>query len=592
MTSSASPSSRRARRMAVWVPLALLAAVPVATSNPYLLSVWTFIVINLVIVLGLDLLLGYCGQLSLGHGVFVSLGAYASALLTTRAGWSGWAAIPVGMAAAGTAAFLVGVPTMRLRGYYLAMATLGFPVVFDAFVRSGSAFTGGSSGVVGVPRLHLAGFALKDRVAYYLFALAVFGAVLLAVARIANSRWGLSLRAIHGDEPAAAARGIDVYGTKVAVFVGSAVVAGLGGSLYVHYVQFVAPDTFGIFFSIMLVVMVVVGGAGRIWGAILGTAALMWLPELLRSTSTWEPIFFGTALAAVMLFAPAGVAGVWKRAPSIASSSRLRQRAAGLPREAGAPPLLRHGPLEVPVVLSVEGLEKRFGGVRAVVGLHLELRGGRVKAIIGPNGAGKSTALALIAGAMLPDRGRIELDGVPIETLAAHQRARMGIGRTFQHTRLIRDLTVLENVTIGFSARRGGSRDSEHEAAAAWGVIEKLGLAEVADRHPGEINQFQARLTELATALAGDPRVLLLDEPGAGLSKVEVEQLTEIVSEERRHGRSIILVDHVMQLVLGVADEILVLEHGTPIAEGTPEAILSDGRVQSAYLGTSQGTHA
>ncbi len=591
MTPQAPPPSRRARRMAVWAPLALLAAVPVATSNPYLLSVWTFIVINLVMVLGLDLLLGYCGQLSLGHGVFASLGAYASALLTARAGWSGWAAIPVGMAAAGAAAFLVGVPTMRLRGYYLAMATLGFPVVFDAFVRYWSGFTGGSSGVVGVPRLHLAGFALKDRVAYYLFALTVFGAVLLAVARVANSRWGLSLRAIHGDEPAAAARGIDVYRTKVAVFVGSAVLAGLGGSLYVHYVQFVAPDTFGIFFSIMLVVMVVVGGAGRVWGAILGAAVLMWLPELLRSTSTWEPIFFGTALAAVMLFAPSGVAGIWRRAPSIAGSSQLRERAARLPPE-GAPARLRHGSSRVPVVLSVKGLEKRFGGVRAVVGLHLDLGEGRVKAIIGPNGAGKSTALALIAGALLPDRGRIELDGVAVERLPAHRRARLGIGRTFQHTRLIRDLTVLENVSIGFSARRGGGRDSEREAAAAWRVIEKLGLAEVADRHPGEINQFQARLTELATALAGDPRVLLLDEPGAGLSRVEVEQLTEIVREERRRGRSIILVDHVMQLVLGVADEILVLEHGTRLAEGAPEEVLRDGRVQSAYLGTSRGAHA
>jgi branched-chain amino acid transport system permease protein len=214
------------------------------------------------------------------------------------------------MIAAGATALLVGIPTMRLRGYYLAMATLGFPVVLDAFVRQWSGFTGGSSGVVAVPRLRLAGYVLKENVAYYFFVLAVFAVVLLAVARVARSRWGLSLRAVHRDETAAEARGIHVHRAKVIAFAVSAVLAGLSGSLYVHYVQFVAPDTFGILFSIMLVIMVVVGGTGRLWGAIVGTIVLMWLPEALRATSTWEPIAFGAVLALVMLFAPSGVAGL------------------------------------------------------------------------------------------------------------------------------------------------------------------------------------------------------------------------------------------------------------------------------------------
>jgi branched-chain amino acid transport system permease protein len=593
MTAVANAISTRVQQLGLWVPLALLAVVPLVTSNPYLLSVWTFIAITLIIVVGLDLLLGYCGQLSLGHGVFVSIGAYASALLTTRAGWSGWAAIPVGMVAAGVAALLVGIPTMRLRGYYLAMATLGFPVVFDAFVRQWSDFTGGSSGVVAVPRLRLGGYVLKGEVSYYLFVLAVFAVVLFVVAAVARSRWGLSLRAVHRDETAAEARGIHVHRAKVIAFVISAVVAGLSGSLYAHYVQFVAPDTFGILFSIMLVVMVVVGGAGRLWGAIVGTIALMWLPEALRSTSTWEPIAFGAVLAAVMLFAPAGVAGLWRRAPSITASPALRERAraaAMQPGPAAVSPLRRAG--SQPPVLSIKDLAKHFGGVRAVHGLSFELRRGAIRAIIGPNGAGKSTALALIAGAVRPDQGRIELDGVPVERLPAHARARLGIGRTFQHTRLIGELTVLENVLIGANAQRGRHRTPADDAASAWAVVERVGLGDVADRLPGEINQYQMRLTEIAMALAGDPRVLLLDEPGAGLSKMEVDQLATLLRTERQRGRSILLVDHVMQLVLTLADDILVLEHGSTIAEGPPDVIVRDHRVTSAYLGTRQGNHA
>ena len=584
------PRAATAQRLQLWVPLALLLLVPLATSSAYLLSVWTFIVITLIVVVGLDLLLGYCGQLSLGHGVFVTLGAYASALLTTRAGWSGWAAIPVGMLVAGGTALIVAVPTMRLRGYYLAMATLGFPIVLDAFIRQWSPVTGGSSGVVAVPRLRILGLVLKDRVPYFVFVLAVFAVVLLVMTRVAHSRWGLSLRAVHRDEPAAEARGIDVYRTKIVAFVASAVLAGLSGSLYVHYVQFVAPDTFGILFSIMLVVMVVVGGAGRLWGAVLGTVVLMWLPEVLRSTSTWEPIVFGTVLAVVMLFAPAGVAGLWRRTPSVAATAALRERAGALRAEVA--PV---SPLPVASgasLLSVHDLVKHFGGVRAVRGLEFELRRGAIKAIIGPNGAGKSTALALIAGALRPDRGRITLDGVALERLRAHERARRGIGRTFQHTRLISDLTVLENVVVGLNAQRGRHLGRGDEVASAWEVVERVGLADVADSYPGQINHYQMRVAEIAIALAGDPRVLLLDEPGAGLSKTEVSQLATLLSAERQRGRSIILVDHVMQLVLALADEILVLEHGSAIAEGKPDVILRDHRVTSAYLGTRQGHHA
>lgn len=580
----------RSRRLLLWLPLLLLATVPLATTNAYLLSVWTFILITLIVVVGLDLLLGYCGQLSLGHGVFVSVGAYTSALLTTKAGWSGWAAMPLGMMLAGAIAVIVGVPTLRLRGYYLAMATLGFPVVLDAVLRNWSELTGGSSGVTAVPRLALGEYAIRDAVPYYYLVWGILCAAFLVADRIVHSRFGLALKAVHADEAAAAARGIAVARTKVIVFACSAVFAALSGSLYVHYIQFVAPDTFGVNYSIMLVVMLVVGGAGRLWGGVVGAAALMWVPEVLRATSSWEPIFFGASLAAIMLFAPHGIAGLWRRQPAmlfakgapIAASDTVRSPA---PRFRG----VDSSPENVALpLLEVKNLNRHFGGVHAVADLRFRIDSGQIKAIIGPNGAGKSTALALIAGTAPPSSGSISLIGQSIQALPAHGRARLGVGRTFQHIRLIHDLTVLENIALGWEAAQPRSSGVESADVVA-GLVARLGLAACANSFPNEINQYQCRLAEIGAALAGRPSVLLLDEPGAGLSTTEIEHLSSILRAERDEGCAIVLVDHVMQLVMGIAEEILVLEYGTAIAEGTPEAILANPHVRAAYLGSWSG---
>ncbi len=572
------------RRLAIWLPLVLLAVVPLVSRNPYLLSVWTFILLNLIVVIGLDLLVGYSGQLSLGHGVFVTIGGYASALLTTKLGWNGWAAIPAGMIASGIIAFVIGAPTLRLRGYYLAMATLGFPVVLDAVLRNWGGITGGSSGVTGIPRLAIGDYILKDAVAYYYFAWVVVCIVFFVAKLIAHSRFGLSLKAIHADEPAAAARGIDIARAKITVFVVSAVFAAFSGSLYVHYVQFIGPDTFGVLYSIMLVVMLVVGGAGRLWGGVVGTIVLMWLPELLRSTSTWEPIVFGAVLAVVMLCAPKGIAGLWARRAAILYAAQ-REAGAAQPPDRTTRAVAVQGDL-----LAIDNLKRNFGGVQAVGGLNYHIAPGQIKAIIGPNGAGKSTALALIAGTLPPSAGVIAFAGNNIEALPAHARARLGIGRTFQHIRLIADLTVIENITLGLTAiGERNPHDDKHRAAPdaiVGSLVERLGLADVADAYPGQINQYQCRLVELGAALAGDPSLLLLDEPAAGLSTAEVDQLATILRTERERGRSIILVDHVMQLVMTIAEEILVLEYGTAIAQGTPAEILNDARVRAAYLGT------
>jgi len=562
------------RNLAPFVILLVLAVVPLWTTDDYALGVWTFILLNILVVLGLDLLLGYAGQLSLGHGAFVAVGAFASALLTTRAGWSGWAAMPVAVVLAALLAAALAIPTLRLRGYYLAMATLGFPVLFDAVIRVGSMWSGGASGVTAIPRLSIGSAVLRDPKDYYWLVLGFVAPVLLVTWWIANSRLGLKLRAIHADETAALSRGVPVVRLKVGIFVLSASIAALSGCLYVHQVQFVAAGTFGLQYSLMLVVMLVAGGMGRIWGGVAGVVLLGWLSELLRGVTSWQPVLFGALLAGLMLVSAGGVAGLFRRRP-IFSPGPLAVRA--------PPLLLRPGVSGAGgEVLRVNGLLRRFGGVTAVSGLSLNLRAGEIRAIIGPNGAGKSTALALISGALRSEKGSVVLLGRECVSMTADRRTLGGLSRTFQHPRLIPSLTVFENICLGSS---GGAKSLRDSLSTARDVLDRLKLRTVAQRFPDEINHYQRRLTEIGVALASHPAVLLLDEPAAGLSTAEIDQLAQLLRQLRDNGIAIILVDHVMDLVIPLADQILVLEQGRPIASGDAHSVVNNDRVRSAYLG-------
>jgi branched-chain amino acid transport system permease protein len=543
------------------------ALVPAVTRDEYSLGVWTFILLNILVVLALDVLLGYTGQLSLGHGAFVAIGAYTSALLTTKLQWSGWVAMPLGMLVSGFLAALIAIPTLRLRGYYLAMATLGFPILFDAIIRVGSGWSGGSSGVTAIPRLTFGKYILSDATVYYYLVLVIVAAVLILIWNLVNTRFGLKLLAIHADESAAMARGINPVSLKIGVFTLSAAIAALSGSLYVHNVQFVAATTFGLQYSLMLVVMLVVGGMGRTWGGIVGVVLLGWLPELLRDAATWQPVIFGSLLALIMLFSPQGIAGLIRRRSFFGvRKDRVLTTASARKRQD----------------LHVCGIQKRFGGIVAVSDLHFEVKAGEICSIIGPNGAGKSTALALISGAIPTDSGNILLGDRELARMAAYQRAREGVSRTFQHARLISTLTVFENVMLGAAILGGKSDETE---ARAQVVITELGLLEHAQSLPDEINHFARQLTELAVALAADPVLLLLDEPGAGLSEGETSTVAAILRTQKSRGTTILLVDHIMALVMPLSDRLLVLDQGVRIANGSPETVIADKRVQTVYMG-------
>ena len=576
MTDAAVRNGWLSRQVVPVVITVALAMIALFTRDEYVLGVWTFVVLNVIVVVGLDLLLGYAGQLSLGHGAFVGIGAYTSALLTAKLGWNGWLAIPLAMLIAASVATLVAIPTLRLRGYYLAMATLGFPILFEAVLRVGSSWSGGSSGVTTIPRLSLGGRPLSDPVEFYLLVVAAAGLVILLCWNIAQSRLGLKLLAIHADEVAAMARGINVVKYKVATFALSAAIASLSGSLYVHGIQFVAPTTFGLQYSLMLVVMLVAGGMGRIWGGVLGVVLLGWLPELMRDAVTWQPMIFGSLLALIMLFSPKGLAGLVRRRSSF-------KPVQGPELSAPLPEALQTTP-----ALLVQNVSKRFGGVQAVSGLNFEVAPGEVRSIVGPNGAGKSTALALISGVFESDEGTVSLGQRDVTRLAAHLRARAGLARTFQHARLIEGLTVCENIVLGANVHPCTRTQAETRATH---VLSELGLTESAQRFPAQINHFERRLTEVATALAASPSILLLDEPGAGLSEVELRRLSDTLREQRARGTAIVLVDHIMSLVLPLSDRLLVLDGGRQIADGHPDQVMADERVRAAYLGQG-GAHA
>jgi len=291
-----------------WVLFALVAlAIAAGLDNEYYFTLLNFIGIHTLLVVGLNLLLGYAGQISLGHAAFFGLGAYTSGILTATCGVSPWLALPAGLVLSGSAAFLIGVPALKLRGYYLAMATLGFGIIVSIILNQAQPLTGGPSGLSGIPPLNLAGFPLNTaRRLYPLIWLAV-GVILALSANLVDSRAGRALRALHDSEAAAASLGVDTARLKLKIFIWSALYASLAGSLYAHSLNFIAPASFGFMFSIKLVAMVVVGGMASIWGSLLGAGVLTVLPEVLTVFHDFEMVIFGAILMVVMIFLPRGL---------------------------------------------------------------------------------------------------------------------------------------------------------------------------------------------------------------------------------------------------------------------------------------------
>jgi branched-chain amino acid transport system permease protein len=581
----------------------VLAAGPLLLGNQYYLQILVNVGINIILVLGLNIITGVTGQLSLCQGAFFGIGAYASALLMMRAGLSFWVSLPLAALVAAVAGFVLGVPALRLRGHYLAMITLAFTVITHQVLQNWTDLTRGNSGLVGIPWPDVVGLgpvelAVRSRERYYLLVVALVVVAMLATAALQRSRLGRSLLAIREDEVAAELMGVDTRLCKLIGFSLSALLGGVAGSLYAHYAKILTPDLFGVLQSIDILVMLVIGGAGSIVGSALGAAVVTILPEALRTVADYRFFIFGAILTACILFFPGGLVEVSRR---LVPRRRAGHRA-GQPGAAGRVPAALHQgahpgvPHAGQVLLAVQDVEKRFGGLAAVRGVTWDVRAGEILGLIGPNGSGKTTMLNLISGVYMPTGGTISLGGQPINGLRPSAISQAGISRTFQKIRLFRRLSVADNVTAALASRRapgvaaglwrgrviGLDADATAEVAA---LLDLVGLLSRADDEARTLSYGEQRLLEIARALATRPRVLLLDEPAAGLSAVDVEALRRVLVRIRDSGIGVILVEHHMELVMHVSNRIVVLDHGEKIFDGAPQKAQKDPAVLEAYLG-------
>lgn len=577
--------------IAVFVPL--LAVVPVVVSEFYV-TLANYIGLYVLVVLGVVLLTGVAGQVSFGQAAFVGLGAYTTAYLTTAYGLSPWLSLCAGLFLTGVIAFVLGFLTLRMRGHYLPLATIAWGISLY-FIFGNASFLGGFSGLSEIPAVRVATWTFQDsRAFYFLIWLAVLGA-LWAVHNLLDSRTGRAIRALRGGGLMAESFGVDTAALKIRVFLYAALLASISGWLYAHLQRFVNPTPFSLNAGIEFLFMAVVGGAGHIWGALIGagliTVLKQWLqdllPRLLGSSGNFEIIVFGILLIVVLQVARDGLWPLIARFFPGTGDGRTRLPAEALPR--------RTRPEHGATVLEVKGVRKQFGGLVAVNGMGFRVSAGEILGLIGPNGAGKSTMFNLISGVVPVSKGEVDFLGTRIDTLDAPQIARLGVARTFQHVKLLPTMCVLDNVAIGAHLRgsagmvRASLRlDREEEArilADAWTQLERVGLAQHAFEPAGSLPLGKQRIVEIARALAADPLLLLLDEPAAGLRHLEKAELARLLGQLRTEGMSLLLVEHDMEFVMNLVDRLVVMSFGAKLAEGEPREVSRDPVVLEAYLG-------
>ncbi len=573
----------------------LLLLLPLALSPfPFYLTLLNFFALSGLVALSLYVLTGLAGMTSFAQAAFMGMGAYATALLTVKAGLSPWLGLGVGLGLSLLLALVLGGLTVRLKGHFLPLSTIAWQVALYILAGNLVGLTGGHTGLTDLPPLVLLGLPLDDAFRYGLLSLLVLVLWVLALYNLRFSRLGRALLALRGDALAAASFGVDPALLRLKAFLLAGAMAGLAGFLYAHFLRFVNPTPFSLEASIKYLVMAVAGGVGTIPGVLLGAALFTgledWLkdllPLLLGRQGNYETIAYGLVLAGILLLAPRGLFPLLARF--------LPQKEGDLPR---AEPL----PLPAPsgargeVVLEAQGLKKAFGGLLAVNNVSFTLRRGEILALIGPNGAGKSTTFNLLTGAIPPDGGKVFLLGREITGLPPHRIHPLGLGRTFQHPHLFPELSVLENAALGTYARTragffrvllGLHRKEEGRAlATAYQALKRVGLEGLALEAAARLTAGQQRLLEIARLLASGAEILLLDEPGAGLRAGEKRELAQLLKALAREGYTILIVDHDMDLIMGLADRVVAMNYGEKIAEGTPKEVQRNPLVREAYLG-------
>jgi branched-chain amino acid transport system ATP-binding protein/branched-chain amino acid transport system permease protein len=581
------------------LPLVLGAAALIAyalfLASPYDLRILTICGIYALLVLGFQFVFGHAGAVSLAQATFFGIGGYVTGILATRFGFPFLATFPLSVAGPALLAVIIAVPVLKLEDHYFSLATLGIGLVVLLLAIQWSDVTGGTNGLAGIPAIELPGVTISDRRSVLWFVWAIVAAGCLIAYQVTRGLHGQAYHLMRENLEAASSLGLNIAELRFGAFVLSAAYGGAAGALMAHVIHVVSPENLDLALMVMCLTMTVIGGRTRIAGAILGATLIVYLREWFRVLENYYMIAYGTVALAVLIMAPYGLVGALERLRVLVlgPSQVAPPAASSLQMESAKPtaPVPGPGPL-----LAVDDVALAFGGVKALDGVGLSCRQGEIVGLIGPNGSGKTTLLNVISGLATSQHGSVTFLDRDITKAPAYAIARLGISRTFQHIHLVDDLSALDNIAVARAGIDAGGllqaigtigRDRALDRARriAFAAAVRLGIADVAMEPCGRLPYGTRRRVEVARALATAPRLLLLDEPAAGLNEHEQKDLASRIRSFAAEGITVLVVEHNLVFLAALAERLICLDRGKVIASGLPEAVRKEPAVIEAYLG-------